>query len=166
MLDQCPHAGSPESGAGSLLIRDRTPEAGDCLERWTTGRDSRQSLCHLKHSFSQHVLRTSSCISLARICGHHAGVLTAPAYREAAVQPRREQRRTRKEETQAKPDQLSQRYVTCTPPNPPHTDTHRGGPCGGEDVKHQPGRGLEGKGAGGRRHSLGQGQGPGQGAGG
>ena len=34
-MDQCPHTGSPEPGAVSLLIRDRTSEAGDCLERWT-----------------------------------------------------------------------------------------------------------------------------------
>ena len=69
---------------------------------WRDGlrrRDSRQSVCHLKHLFSRHVLRTSSCISPVRICGHHAGVLTAPACREAAVQPRREQRRTHKERT-------------------------------------------------------------------
>lgn len=64
---------------------------------WRDGlrqRDSRQSVCHLKHSFSRHILRTSSCISLVHICG-----LTAPAYTEAAVQPRREQRRTHKERT-------------------------------------------------------------------
>lgn len=35
------------------------------------GRNSRQSLFHLKHAFSQHVLRTPSFIDPAHICRHH-----------------------------------------------------------------------------------------------